>query len=158
MNNENVSAELWGDYVKGTFPFDYKLAEGGAHKIERSAFKVPETLSKGLATYCRQRQDELHRFLLSGIAILLDRYVYGDRGEIVLGIPLTVRGTGAGKKEASPPPGIKGVTIHIDTEKSFNELFRQVGEQVSAAEMFAPWVELPFATAVLMESIHDKDS
>ncbi|MCP4150420.1 MAG: AMP-binding protein, partial [bacterium] len=87
----------------------------------------------------------------------MDRYVYGDRGEIVLGIPLTVRGTGTGKEEASPA-GIKGVTIQIDTGKSFNKLFRQVGEQVSAAKLYAPGVELPFATAVLMESIHDKDS
>jgi len=194
MKGENVTAKIrfaanknikekkyWLDKLSGEientgFPYDYRRKED-SRRMQRIEFKLPEELTLNLSNRVKDNHHALHIYLVTTLALMLDRYNYRPLSpdcvagkDILIGSPIYKEGNEQSKDLIN-----KVVVLRIQPRQmSFKELLLQVKEVLleAIAHQNFPVELLPellnmsysensvfslFEISLLVENIHEKD-
>jgi amino acid adenylation domain-containing protein len=163
--------KLAGEINRSAFPYDYgKAGARGSTGIELSTvtksfegelFERLKKLSNGV-------DYTLHMILVAVTAVLIQKYGYEDRDDIILGAPIYKQDTG---KDTEFINTVLALRARLQKEMTFKELLMQIRQTMLEAdenknypiELLVEHLQLTmteryfplFDTAVLLENIHE---
>lgn len=157
---------LSGEWVKTSFPYDFRRTGESKYRLERIIPRLPEVLISKLFTVSKKSSQALHIMMAAGLAGLLYRYNYNNP-DIVIGSPIYKQ-----KIQGEFINTILPLRIQLSDDITFKELLEVVKQTVLAAVAHQNYPiellvrefglqvqdEFPlFDTVILLEDIHKKN-
>ncbi|MGD2093156.1 MAG: amino acid adenylation domain-containing protein, partial [Candidatus Aminicenantes bacterium] len=155
-----------GDFIKSTFPYDYQEKKPGEYSPDRLKFHFSPGLFSKVMELSKGVEVKLHMLLVTGLFILLNKYMSGNK-DIMIGSPIL--------KQDIEGEFINTVLVFrtpVEDHASFKELLLQIRETIIKAnenqnyplELLLERLDIPereekfslFDVGLLLENIHDK--
>jgi amino acid adenylation domain-containing protein/thioester reductase-like protein len=164
--------KLSGDWVRSTFPYDYKETVSNVRIIDGVEFRFSGEIFSRLLTFCSRSDLNLYNVLAAGLIVLLGKYTHAPTGskDIIVGAPILYEQ----RKNIDAKPLNTAMVLRCQFQEdiTFKEIYTQVGKTIEEANGHKdfPVEKLPgllnmqvfgddfpiFDTAVSLENIQDK--